>query len=108
MSKILFLTASNFILDQSSNFDLHQEIANDLGASNIDYRRLTCSAVAIDESQTRKVQKPPSKKLESVEWVDRAVVGSATMGTEENVAQVHPLKLCEKMYRISLIYYLVA
>eukprot|EP00957_Ditylum_brightwellii_P110045 8394060-Ditylum_brightwellii.AAC.2 len=30
--------------------------------------RLTCSAVAIDETQTRKVQKPPSKKLEGVEW----------------------------------------
>lgn len=86
---------------QRLGFDLHQEIANDLGASNIDYRRLTCSAVAIDESQTRKVQKPPSKKLESVEWVDRAVVGSATMGTEENIAQVHPRKLCEKMWEFA-------
>jgi len=33
------------------------------------------------------VQKPPSKKLEGVEWVDRAATGSVPMGTEENIAQ---------------------
>jgi glycine/D-amino acid oxidase-like deaminating enzyme len=72
---------------QRLGFDLHQSLADDLMDTNIDYRRLTCSAVAIDESQTRKVQKPPSKKLEGVEWVDRGVLGSVSMGDEENIAQ---------------------
>mmetsp|Transcript_38062 Transcript_38062/g.55859 ORF Transcript_38062/g.55859 Transcript_38062/m.55859 type:complete len:383 (-) Transcript_38062:412-1560(-) len=80
-------------------FDLHEKIADELIETNIDYRRLTCSAVAIDETQTRKVQKPPSKKLEGVEWVDRAVVGSVSMADETNCAQVHPRKLCEQLWK---------
>ena len=79
---------------QQLGFDLHQSLADDFVDTNIDYRRLTCSAVSIDESQTRKVQKPPSKKLEGVEWVDRAVTGSVSMGTEENIAQGMSPLLC--------------
>jgi len=72
---------------QRLGFALHQSLADDFVDTSIDYRRLTCSAVSIDESLTRNVQKPPSKKLEGVEWVDRAATGSVPMGTEENIAQ---------------------
>jgi glycine/D-amino acid oxidase-like deaminating enzyme len=115
---------------QRLGFDLHQEIANELLLLNdnddndnnkinddnddddnnidkdrsstrntIDYRRLTCAAVTIDES--RAVQKPPSRKLKDVEWVDKGVLGSVPMGNEENIAQVHPRKLCEAMWAYS-------
>jgi len=60
-------------------------LANDLGSGVIDYRRLTCAAVSIEEG--RGVGKPVGKKLEGVEWVDRGVVGSVAMGDEETIAQ---------------------
>jgi len=82
-------------------FDLHQELANDLGSSVIDYRRLTCAAVSIFEDDGRGVGKPVGKKLEGVEWVDRSVVGSVAMGDEETIAQVHPRKLCDAMWNYS-------
>jgi len=81
---------------QREGFDLHQELANEL-ADDTDYRRLTCSAVSVDE--TKIVQKPPSLKVKNVEWVDRAVVGSVSMGEQETIAQVHPRKLCEAMWK---------
>jgi len=66
-------------------FDLHQELADSFGPLKIDYRRLTCAAVSIEEG--RGVGKPVGKKLEGVEWVDRSVVGSVEMGDEETIAQ---------------------
>ena len=112
---------------QQTGFELHQELANALGASTVDYRRLTCAAVAVDEyvyddededddtdtrldsmSGKRLPNKPPSKKLVDLEWVDPDVVlwdeaelgtpGVVPMGDEETIAQVHPRKLCEAMW----------
>ena len=91
---------------QRLGFQLHQDLANDLKntkddfkESIIDYRRLTCSAVSIDES-TITIQKPRSKKLIDVEWVDHdTVIDSVIMGDEESIAQVHPRKLCEALWQ---------
>ncbi|KAG7359553.1 FAD dependent oxidoreductase [Nitzschia inconspicua] len=84
-------------------FQLHHDIANEMqnqkNIPDIDYRRLTCSAVAIDES-AETVQKPRSKKLKDVEWVDENVVmGSMLMGDESSIAQVHPRKFCEALWQ---------
>eukprot|EP00536_Pseudo-nitzschia_multiseries_P011430 jgi/Psemu1/205730/e_gw1.386.45.1 len=90
---------------QRYGFDLHQELADDLSAAAtaaeeagdddkhgnpIDYRRLTCAAVA----KARTPNKPPSKKLIDLEWVDPDVV----LWGGETIAQVHPRKLCEAMW----------
>eukprot|EP00934_Nitzschia_sp_Nitz4_P000462 Nitzschia sp. Nitz4//scaffold53_size117307//38708//39930//NITZ4_003764-RA/size117307-augustus-gene-0.92-mRNA-1//1//CDS//3329554187//462//frame0 len=77
-------------------FDLHEELARELGTTNVDYRRLTCAAVAVDE--TKMVAKPTNRKLQGVEWVDQGVTGSADMGDERTIAQVHPRKLCEQLW----------
>jgi glycine/D-amino acid oxidase-like deaminating enzyme len=84
---------------QRKGFDLHQEIANELGPEKVDYRRLTCMAVAIDE--TKLVVKPTSRKARALEWADKGVIGSQSMGNRENIAQVHPLKLCQEMWTFS-------
>jgi glycine/D-amino acid oxidase-like deaminating enzyme len=94
---------------QRQGFELHQEIADELlqneDASDIpgiDYRRLTCAAVAIDES-AETVQKPRSKKLKDVEWVDQNVVmGSMPMGDESSIAQVHPRKFCQAIWQTAV------
>lgn len=80
-------------------FKLHQEVANELGPEKVDYRRLTCVAVAIDE--TKLVVKPTSRKARTLEWADKGVIGSQSMGNEKNIAQVHPLKLCQEMWTYS-------
>ena len=80
-------------------FRLHEELANskDLGGpSTVDYRRLSCAAVAVDENAI--VKKPPSKKLQGVEWVDKGVIGTVPMGDEETIAQVHPRKFCQALW----------
>ena len=106
---------------QQMGFALHEQLSETL--SGIDYRRLTCAAVAVDESEEddeessssssssskRVPNKPPSKKLMDLEWVDPDVVlwneeelggtpGVYPMGDEESIAQVHPRKLCEQMW----------
>lgn len=100
---------------QQTGFELHEELSNVF--EGIDYRRLTCAAVAVDESEEsessggagkRLPNKPPSKKLIDLEWVDPEVVlwdeeelgtpGVYPMGDEETIAQVHPRKLCEAMW----------
>ena len=114
---------------QRTGFDLHQELADAFGGESktiepehpTDYRRLTCAAVAVDETEEeednnvegpqkgrRVPNKPPSKKLIDLEWVDPDVVlwdeeelgtpGVVPMGDEETIAQVHPRKLCETMW----------
>ena len=80
------------------SFALHQEIANDLGADSIQYRRLSCAAVIVDPYR----QKPSGKKLDSVEWADTengAVLGMKPLGDESSIAQVHPRMLCEQMWK---------
>mmetsp|Transcript_7359 Transcript_7359/g.13237 ORF Transcript_7359/g.13237 Transcript_7359/m.13237 type:complete len:372 (-) Transcript_7359:376-1491(-) len=85
---------------QQKGFDLHQELANELGAANIDYRRLTCATIAVDESKG--MQKPSNRKLRDVEWVDSDIVlDTSPMGDTSNIAQVHPRKLCEAMWEFS-------
>ncbi|KAL3939748.1 MAG: hypothetical protein SGARI_001257 [Bacillariaceae sp.] len=89
---------------QRRGFDLHQEIANEMeqqdDIESIDYRRLTCSAVMIDESIDKTVGKPRSKKLKDVEWVDQSVaMDSILMGDETSIAQVHPRKFCEAIWK---------
>jgi glycine/D-amino acid oxidase-like deaminating enzyme len=77
------------------SFQLHQEIADDVGASNIQYRRLTCAAISLDSKNAR----PKGKKLEGVEWAEGAtVMGMQPLGDEQTIAQVHPKMLCETLY----------
>lgn len=70
---------------QRLGFDLHQELAEDLGSERIGYRRLTCAEVSVDEDHPGK--KPPSRKMKDVEWVNKGVVDSVSMGDEETIAQ---------------------
>lgn len=73
-----------------ASFALHEDLAGTL-PSNIDYRRLTCEAVAA-------VGGAKQKKLAAVEWADLGIVGSHAMGNENTIAQVHPKKLTEALW----------
>ena len=84
---------------QQRSFDLHAQQAEHLGAENIDYRRLECVAVGCDEQSA--VAKPSGKKLQGVEWADINVLGSRMMGGVDTIAQVHPKKLCNAMWKYS-------
>lgn len=86
---------------QRKGFELHQALANELDPSIIDYRRLTCQAVAVDASQPTK--KPiKNRKSKTLEWVDHeGVFGSSSMGDKNTIAQVHPKKLCEALWKYS-------
>mmetsp|Transcript_5089 Transcript_5089/g.10737 ORF Transcript_5089/g.10737 Transcript_5089/m.10737 type:complete len:419 (+) Transcript_5089:76-1332(+) len=78
-------------------FDLHEQLSHELEGT--DYRRLTALAVAVDGNLSRKHN---SKKVPTTEWLDEDVVlGSMEMGTEDNIAQVHPKKLCDRMWEFS-------
>ena len=84
---------------QRKGFELHQELANEL-EDPIDYRRLTCQAVAVDAFKQTK--KPTNRKSRTLEWVDHdGVFGSASMGEKDTIAQVHPKKLCEALWKYS-------
>lgn len=81
------------------SFALHQQLADDLGADSIQYRRLTCAAVMVDPY--RQGSKPSGKKLQGIEWADTesgAVLGMRPLGDESTIAQVHPRMLCERMW----------
>jgi glycine/D-amino acid oxidase-like deaminating enzyme len=79
------------------SFDLHQELADALGADKIQYRRLTCAAVSVDGSSAS--QRPKGKKLEGIEWAEgAAVMGVRSLGDEETIAQVHPKLLCDALF----------
>lgn len=73
-----------------TSFDLHEELSRELGAERIDYRRLSCRAVAVEDGGGAA---PKSRKLEHVEWADLGAYGSRAMGDERTIAQVHPRKL---------------
>ena len=77
------------------SFALHEELAEAFGAGAIDYRRLTCEAVAVDGG----ARGPPSqKKVAGIEWVDLGALGSRPMGGTDTIAQVHPKKLTEALW----------
>ena len=81
------------------SFALHQELADELGAEAIQYRRLTCAAIVVDPYRQHK---PSGKKLQSVEWADTesgAVLGMRPLGDESTIAQVHPRLLCEQLWQ---------
>lgn len=78
------------------SFDLHQEIADSLGAESIQYRRLTCAAIS---NAPGGVTKPGGKKLNGIEWAQAAsIVGVQPLGDEETIAQVHPKMLCHALF----------
>lgn len=80
------------------SFDMHEHLAAELAASvgaDVNYRRLRCNAVAVDEAAAR--TKPTSRKLANVEWADLGVVAARPMGDETTIAQVHPKLLTEAM-----------
>ena len=77
------------------SFALHQELADALGADNLQYRRLTCSSVAVNDFAHLK---PSGKKLEGLEWAADAM-GVQSLGDERTIAQVHPKKLCDNLWR---------
>ncbi|KAL3937811.1 MAG: hypothetical protein SGBAC_007158 [Bacillariaceae sp.] len=110
---------------QRAGFELHQTLAaelslnddddddHDTGDNSIDYRRLTCQAVAVDASSSTSstssssqgggaVKKPNNRKSKSLEWVDHeGVFGSSSMGGKQTIAQVHPKKLCQALWKYS-------
>ena len=76
------------------SFQLHQQLADHLGAESIQYRRLKCASIQVDPASGRR---PAGKKLQGVEWVDNSL-GMQELGDEETIAQVHPKMLCERMW----------
>lgn len=85
------------------SFDLHQEIANKLGADKIQYRRLTCASIRVDPTAAAK---PKGKKLEYVEWAQTedeaaAVLAAQPLGDENTIAQVHPKLLCQSLWDVA-------
>jgi glycine/D-amino acid oxidase-like deaminating enzyme len=76
---------------QRLGFDLHEQLADDLGSERIGYRRLNCHNVYVDNVENEVV-------TSTVKWADLNVVGTVSMGTEDVIAQVHPRKLCEAMW----------
>ena len=83
------------------SFQMHEELARTLSLDS--YRRLTCEAVAVDEvaasTSADGVPKPGNKKLENVQWADIGAVASRSMGGEDTIAQVHPMRLTEAYVR---------
>jgi glycine/D-amino acid oxidase-like deaminating enzyme len=77
------------------SFALHQELAEEFGADTIQYRRLTCSAIAVPGKLT--ADRPNGKKLEGLEWAARGL-STRLLGDERNIAQVHPKRLCERLW----------
>ena len=80
------------------SFALHQEIADELGADNIQYRRLECVTIPVGDSpQSRR---PSGRKLEGIEWAEgeNAMGDANILGDRSTIAQVHPKMLCEAMW----------
>ena len=80
------------------SFQLHQELADGLGAEKIQYRRLECVAIPVGDSNI--LRRPSGRKLEGIEWAEgENAMGSASLlGDRSTIAQVHPKKLCEAMW----------
>ena len=78
------------------SFGLHREIAAELGAQLIDYRKLKTYSLSVgasscSEGRKLKCQPPPE------EWIDANIVNSDVIGTQETTAQVHPRKITEAL-----------
>jgi glycine/D-amino acid oxidase-like deaminating enzyme len=81
------------------SFSLHQELADTLGADNIQYRRLTCAAISVNPARSGR---PSGKKLTGIEWIkEDEVQGMRGLGDESTIAQVHPKLLCENLWKIA-------
>lgn len=78
------------------SFQLHQELADTLGADEIQYRRLTCAAISVNPALAAQ---PGGKKLKGVEWAQDAVLGMRPLGDESTIAQVHPKLFCENLWK---------
>lgn len=80
------------------SFALHQEIADALGADNIQYRRLECVTIPVGDNNAQR--RPSGRKLEGIEWAegDNAMGDASVLGDRSTIAQVHPKKLCEAMW----------
>jgi len=80
------------------SFELHQEIADNLGAEKIQYRRLECVAIPVGDSNL--LRRPSGRKLEGIEWAEgeNAMGDASLLGDRSTIAQVHPKKLCEAMW----------
>jgi len=81
---------------QRLGFELHQQLADDLGSDRIGYRRLTCHSVGVGGTDD---YENVDNSDDNVEWADLNVIGSVSMGNEDVIAQVHPRKLCEAMWQ---------
>lgn len=80
------------------SFQLHQELADTLGAKVIQYRRLTCAAISVNPSLGKR---PSGKKVDGVEWAEDVVLGFRPLGDENTIAQVHPKLLCENLWKVA-------
>ena len=92
---------------QRLGFELHQDLADELGSDRIDYRRLTCHTVGVGRNSDSNdvhdmndadADADADSSLPGVEWADLNVIGTVSMGDEDVIAQVHPRKLCEAMW----------
>lgn len=75
------------------SFVLHQQLADDLGADAIQYRRLNCASISVEAARRAR---PAGKKLEGM---DGSFAGRRVLGTPETIAQVHPQRLCQQMWQ---------
>jgi len=82
------------------SFNLHKELADKFGADNIQYRRVKCLSAHVEKSlRTPKKKRQRSSLRADVEWTNQEHMReNEVMGEEENVAQVHPKKLCEHLW----------
>jgi glycine/D-amino acid oxidase-like deaminating enzyme len=80
------------------SFQLHQELADTLGAEEIQYRRLTCAAISVNPALGKR---PGGKKLDGVEWAEDFVLGIRPLGDESTIAQVHPKLLCKNLWKVA-------
>ncbi|CAB9512931.1 oxidoreductase [Seminavis robusta] len=93
------------------SFALHQTLADALGATRVDYRRLMCASIGVDPTGR---MKPRGKKFDNIEWATKETTATTTtkqedaiagnvvsfqvMGDTETIAQVHPKKLCVALW----------
>jgi len=103
-------------------FDLHEELArldfvegysidptNNLTMNTVtDYRHLRVSAAMVaggsifDNGDTVSHASKKIQGAQTLEWVDDSVLlGSKSLGKEKHIAQVHPKKLCERMWEFT-------
>ena len=83
-----------------ASFPMHERLARELRIES-SYRKITCEAVAVDETLVREraTSFRGGKKLPNVQWADVGAVASRSMGDETTVAQVHPKRLVDAFLR---------